>query len=111
MNISHITVEFENPVISIDLIDGIWKRIDDLTNDETYLFFIEAVESTKVQIGLFIYNYEYNDYELAPIGIDGAIRETYSNESFPLDYIDINAHEYKKKIILIILTFIKVLKD
>ena len=45
-NISHITAEFEYLVTSIDLIDVYPKKIDNLINNETYLFFIEAVECT-----------------------------------------------------------------
>ena len=85
-NIPHIITKFEFPLTSIDLYNGIWKTIDDLIANEIYLFFIEAGESSKVTINLIINNTDEN----------------------PFDYI--NIYEYKKKkMIIILLLFIKIL--
>ena len=70
--------------------------MDNLMNNEVYLFFIKVVECTTIQKRIFIYNYEYDEYELTPIGVNGTIREISPNESFPLNYIDINVYEYEK---------------
>ena len=97
LNISHITAKFEHSVISNDLIDGTLKKIDNLTNNEIYLFFIKVANCTAIQTSLSIYNYEREEDELTPIDNDGTIRDPYTNETFPLDYIDINFYEYNEK--------------
>ena len=98
-NIPHITAKFEYSVTSFDLNDGNWKTFDNLIYNEIYLFSMEVVEDTKINISLFINNtnYEYNEYELSPIGMDGSLLESNPKDSIPFDYIDINVYEYEKK--------------
>ena len=100
-NISHITVEYECPVTNIELIDGNLTTLYNLTSNEIYLFFIEAVEDTKINISLFINNtvvnntnYELDQYEHSG---DESLLEPYPKDNIPLDYIDIIVYEYEKK--------------
>ena len=104
LNISHITAEFDYSVTSFDLIDDNWTTFENLSSNEIYLFFIEVVELSKVNISLLMNysvinntNYEYEDYELPAIDLDGNLLEFNPSDSIPLDYIDINIYEYKKK--------------
>ena len=83
-----IFAKFEYSVTSFDLNDGNWKTFDNLIYNEIYLFSMEIVEDTKINISLFINNtnYEYNEYELSPIGMDGSLLESNPKDSIPFDY-------------------------
>ena len=118
LNISHITAEFEYSVKSFDLIDDNWTTFENLSSNEIYLFFIEVVELSKVNISLLMNytdinnnNYEYEENELPSIDLDGNLLELNPSDSISLEYIDINIYEYKKKIILLILIIKKILRD
>lgn len=62
-NIPHIIAKCEYQLTTIDLYNGIWKTIDNLINNEIYLFFIEAVEGAKINISLFINYIDYKRFD------------------------------------------------
>ena len=98
LKISKMTAEFKYSVTSIELNNDIWKTIDNLISNEIYLFFIEATETSKVNLKIIINNTsnEFDEYELPIILNNGTIIKPSTKDIIPY-YIDINIYEYEKK--------------
>ena len=97
-NISHLIVNYEYPIISIDLNDGIWKTIDNLIANKIYLLYIEATDNTKINISLMINNTGkgFDEYELQNNLKDGT-NQIYPTKNSISNYLNINVYSYKNK--------------